>query len=508
MNRFPALPRLAALLPLPLAALIVLTATPVGVGAQVTTPSPYVGGKFGATVNWPLIAIHAVLLPDGRVLNYGTDQNGTQGAQFVYDVWTPTLGTGTNAHQVLSNTTGTDIFCSAQVVVPADNSVLITGGDLTINGARNYSNQDITNFNYSTNQISSNASKLSQRRWYPSVLTLANADVLVLGGRADPQTAVPTPQVYTPGAGWRDLTGATSDAAYGARNVTYPRAWQAPNGKVFVLPTNGSSYYLDTTGTGAIAQTPLNVPAGDGYLPSVMFSPGKILSIRLGGDTELINLNGNTPTATPQAKLSQDRLHANATVLADGKVLVSGGSAVNNEATNVAYQVALWNPKTGTWTDGAIASQMRLYHSISMLLPDATVLTAGGGAPGPVNNLNAEIYSPPYLFTNTGALAARPVLSGTPGYVSWGKLFSALVSTKGSIFSPIVSRVTLVKTGSVTHTVDFDQRFIDVNFFQLGGWLTLTAPANGNIAPPGNYMMFVFNSAGVPSVAKVIRLGV
>jgi hypothetical protein len=505
MSRFNTLPHPAALLPLPLA-LLMLSALPVV--AHAAAPSPYVGGKFGATVNWPIIPIHAVLLPDGRVMNYGTDQNGSQSGQFVYDVWTPSLGTGTNAHQVLSNTTGTDIFCSAQVVVPADNSVLITGGDLTVNGVRNYSNPDITNFNYSTNQLSANANKLSQRRWYPSVLTLANADVLVLGGRADPQTPVPTPQVYTPGAGWRDLTGATSDAAYGSGNVAYPRAWQAPNGKVFVLPVDGSSYFMDPVGTGAITKTAVTVPVGYAYLPSVMFSPGKILSIRQGGNTQLINLTGATPTATAQAKLSQDRFHANATVLADGKVLVSGGSAVDNVATNVAYQVALWNPKNNTWTNGAIATQMRLYHSVAMLLADGTVLTAGGGAPGPINNLNAEIYSPPYLFTSSGALAARPTLSATPGYVSWGKSFTAKVAASGSIFSPTISRATLVKTGTVTHTVDFDQRFIELTFRQSGSQLTLTAPANGNTAPPGNYMLFVFNSSGVPSLAKVVRLGV
>ncbi len=56
--------------------------------------------------------------------------------------------------------------------------------------------------------------------------------------------------------------------------------------------------------------------------------------------------------------------------------------------------------------------------------------------------------------------------------------------------------------------VDFDQRFIELSFRQSGGQLTFTAPANGNTAPPGNYMLFVFNSSGVPSVAKVVRLGV
>src|SRR5512133_3651654 len=48
-------------------------------------------GVFGTPVTWPIIGLHAVLLPDGRVMSYGTDEQGQQGAQFVYDVWTPTL---------------------------------------------------------------------------------------------------------------------------------------------------------------------------------------------------------------------------------------------------------------------------------------------------------------------------------------------------------------------------------------------------------------------------------
>ena len=68
-----------------------------------------------------------------------------------------------------------------------------------------------------------------------------------------------------------------------------------------------------------------------------------------------------------------------------------------NQLTGVAYQVEIWDPATGHWTAGASAAVPRLYHSNALLLTDATVLTGGGGAPGPLANLNAEIYYPPYL---------------------------------------------------------------------------------------------------------------
>ena len=189
--------------------------------------------------------------------------------------------------------------------------------------------------------------------------------------------------------------------------------------------------------------------------------------------------------------------------MADGKVFVNGGSMVTNEVSGVAYTAKIWNPANNGWTTAATASKMRLYHSVSMLLPDARVVTAGGGAPGPQNNLNAEIYTPPYLYKQdmSATLATRPVITAAPTTATWGKAVAVTTDVTG------ISKVTLVKTGSVTHTVDFDQRFINLSFTASSKTLNVTMPANANTAPPGFYMLFVFNSAGVPSVAKIIRLG-
>src|ERR1700681_1873727 len=92
-----------------------------------------VSAVFVSAVAWPIIPIHLVLLPDGRMMNYGTDQSGQQGAQLIYDVWDPTLGTANNAHLVLPNPTASDLFCSSQSVM-LSGAVLISGGDLTVNG--------------------------------------------------------------------------------------------------------------------------------------------------------------------------------------------------------------------------------------------------------------------------------------------------------------------------------------------------------------------------------------
>ncbi|MFT3856054.1 MAG: galactose oxidase early set domain-containing protein [Aquabacterium sp.] len=145
---------------------------------------------------------------------------------------------------------------------------------------------------------------------------------------------------------------------------------------------------------------------------------------------------------------------------------------------------------------------MRLYHSIALLLPDGRVLTGGGGAPGPVTNLNAEIYTPPYLYRQdlSGKLAARPIIHGAPAVASWGRNVALQTDAQS------VRRVTLLRMGSATHSSDVEQRFMALKFSQSHGTVHVTMPASATLAPPGYYMLFVFRGQ-VPSVGHIIRLG-
>jgi hypothetical protein len=52
-----------------------------------------------------------------------------------------------------------------------------------------------------------------------------------------------------------------------------------------------------------------------------------------------------------------------------------------------------------------------------------------------------------------------------------------------------------------------DQRRQTLKFEAKEGELSVTAPATGNLAPPGYYMLFLLNAKGVPSVAKFVHLG-
>jgi len=464
-------------------------------------PSASTGGVFGAPISWPVIPIHVVLLPDGRVMSYGTNAAGAQGAELIYDVWDPSLGTGTSAHTVLPNATNTDIFCSAQSLM-LTGDVLTSGGDLTVNDKRNSANNHTEIFTPSDNTLSSNT-PMTYARWYATLVTLPDAQLVVFGGRQNVGALTPivpatTPELYNPlQQTWTVLTGATSTPAFGA-NWWYPRAFVAPGGNVFVLDsTTGRMFWVSTTGSGRVTASSVTAPVGNIALPSIPFAPGKLLSIRANQIVVIVDYTTSTPVVTQTNPIDQVRFWANGTVLADGRVLVTGGSAVANTLTDVDYTAEIWDPNTGNWTAGAHASKPRLYHSNALLLPDATVLTGGGGAPGPLINLNAEIYYPPYLYAADGTPAVRPTLSSTgdssfdPG--------ATLTATVGP--TDTIERLTMVRMGSSTHSNNVDQRFIQLPFTQSGQTLTATLPADSSILLPGYYMLFAINTAGVPSVA-------
>ena len=142
-------------------------------------------------------------------------------------------------------------------------------------------------------------------------------------------------------------------------------------------------------------------------------------------------------------------------MLADGSVLATGGNSSGAELVDMnagVYPAELWNPASGQWKTLASMQVTRQYHSTALLLPDGRVLSAGGGVCGVCDevgylNKNAEIFSPPYLFTKdgSGALAPRPTVSAAPGAITEGTQFTVSTPDAASI-----RKVALVKLGAVT----------------------------------------------------------
>ena len=515
---------------------------------QATSRGGGSGGYFAAPVTWPIIPLEMALLPDGRVMSYGTDENGNQGAQIVYDVWTPSLGTGSSSHNVLPNTTNTDIFCSASSLLGSGfangTQLLITGGDQTIGGARNFG-QNFINIFYPARNTLTSSGTMTYARWYPTITTLPNGDKFLMGGYDQNQTPVLTPEIYHLATSrWTTLPGisigGTVDNSANTSEWFYPRGFVGADGLVYLIQNNGQIFRLNTAGSGTMTDTGVQVFAGWVWYPTLMIEPYKVLAIRQsfnspnGDFVQLVDLSQldtsqNPPVVTPQVSMlaplgpdpalphgtgnGLDRIWANTTLLPDGRVLVTGGSSVPNQLTNssgqsvVYYQAQIYDPTTNSWSFGASAQKPRLYHSATLLLPDGSVLTGGGGAPGPINELNAEIYYPSYLYLQDGSgnPAPRPKIASAPSTLTLGQKFSLIMQSKGTVNA--VGSMSLIRLGSSTHAFNVEQRRIPIAAFSQSGTTVTATLGNDRLAiPAGYYMLFVFNAAGTPAVAAIVSV--
>ena len=491
-------------------------------------------GMWSGVQSWPMNAIHVALLPNGRVLSYGAPVGGDSQNGRTFDVWDPSQGFGAGSHVSSFEAGRNDSFCSTANVL-ADGRLLISGGN-TSRGS--------TLFSYGPQTSTTDSFTLADDRWYASLVKMADGRLVMLGGidpytegqQNNPDAAVAngqasmTPELYIPGTGWRSLTGARSRDAFGPDYLrsSYPHAWAAPNGRVFGISAE-TMWTLDANangGQGAIsilgrfkgppnASNPVN---NGGTSGAVMFAPGRILVAGGNGSfngeglpasaaATIVDINGANPVLTETQPMRFARRYGSATVLPDGKVVMTGGTRfANNGGGDAVYAAEIWNPATGAWTLGPNAARIRVYHSNAILLPSGVVLSLGGGTPGPVFNLNAEAYYPPYLFTTVNGqarLATRPVMTGLSA-LGFAHGATGVVEMKTSA---AVARLVLVANGTATHNFNNTQRHVPLAFTQSGDRLSFTLPASGNDAPPGYYQLVALDAAGVPSVGTIVAVG-
>ena len=487
-------------------------------------------GMWSGVIPFPLNPLHAAVLPSGKVLGYGSPLDGGSMNGYYLDLWDPAQGTTTASHLTTYRRDLLDSFCSTSVLL-ADGRLMITGG----NG-----NTSSMIYTPSTNSAAMSTARLADDRWYATMLTLPDGRPIMLGGMApfaegmqgNPDQSVAqglasmTPEVYENG-GWRSLPGAYSRDAFGPDylRASYPRAWVMPGGKVFGVSAE-RMWTLDPAGNGSVSvhgvfkgapsntANPQNVGASNS---AVMYDIGKVLIVGGNGSyngegwvasnkATSINVNSGSPVLTEQPAMSNPRRYPNTIVLPDGKVLVTGGTRKGNDnGANAVYAAEIWNPDTGTWTVGASAAVYRGYHSNTLLLPNGTVLSAGGGTPGPVTNLNGEIYYPPHLFRSVNGsaqLAPRPVIAAISGlsYAHGAELQLDMGSA-----NPI-AKLSLIALSNGTHSFNNGQRRIPVGFTQDTIRLSTRVPA-ADLAPPGYYQVVAIDAAGVPSRGVIVSIG-
>ena len=432
-------------------------------------------GTWSSTIPWPIVGVHVSLLPNGKVLVFG--RKGSP------QVWDPATGSFTAVPS------STWLFCAGHALLP-DGRVFLAGGHIS----DNHGLPDITLFSPAGNSWSS-STRMARGRWYPTTTVMGNGDVVILAGRDQAGVAVDIPEVWSNGS-LRRLTGAPRTLPY------YPRAFVAPDGRLFVAGPTRPTRFLSLAGSGAWQTGPTRQFGAREYGSAVMYDDGKILyagGSRTTNTAEVIDLNVTKPVWKWTGSMAYARRHLNLTALPTGEVLATGGVG-GTKFNDLAFPVRaaeLWNPATGQWTILASSAIVRGYHATSLLLPDGRVLHAGSGdGAGAPNQLNAEIFSPPYL-----SRGARPVISSAPVEVAYGARFRVVTAQAGAI-----ARVSLIRLGSVTHAFDENQRFQRLSFTADATGLTITAPGSAHRTPPGHYLLFILDGSDVPSVARIIRI--
>jgi len=459
---------------------------------------PAVVGSWSEPFDMGGIAIHAALTHVGDVLFFG-DIGDQAGSPELY-VGTWNYATGAVGQAPLGY--DRDLFCAGLNVL-ADGRVFVAGGHLHPSDAERTPENwptgvaDTDTYDPVARRWTSGPD-LSEARWYPTSLTMPDNTVLIFGGQVGMGTPSDTVDMYDPAANTVTRLPASATRPVGL----YPRMHLMPNGDVLKSgPPRTSAYFSRSTNawTNSASMT-----FGARVRGHSVLLPGATRVLHVGGQSdggtpptgtaEVLDTSAKAPKWTATGSLNHPRILGNTVVLPDGKVIIIGGGA-QFKYKGPVYIPELWDPANGRWIELPPHQASRMYHSVALLLPDGRVLSAGQDF-GPLET-TGEIYSPPYLFKGP-----RPTIASAPSEAGYGQQLSISTPEAADIAS-----VVLIRPGCLTHQIDTDQRSLPLKFTAGSGTITAQTPPNAQTAPPGYYMLFILNSAGVPSVAPWVHLG-
>ena len=444
-------------------------------------------GSWSGVLSWPAVAVHSILLPDGRVLWFRGDESPLARTY----VWDPA------SDSMASQELDADVFCGGHSFLP-DGRVLVTGGAI-----RGQSAGPPTAFLFDPATSSwTREPDMRRGRYYPSSVSLGDGRTAVFSGLDERGEPNPLVEIFVQGTNgdpdrWDLLEGADLAMEY------YPRLHLLPSGNIVRVGPEGQTKLLDmTTASWSDVATSRYPIRDDGT--SVVLPPSHTRIMIAGGadiqavspqgydSAEIIDMADPVPAWRDAAPMHHPRINAIAVTLPDGKILVAGG-AEDVYQLHPVLPAEIYDPATDVWTEAASLTLPRMYHSSAVLLPDGRVLWAGAN-----QYPSAEIYSPPYLFQGS-----RPMFHSAPEVLHYGAKFS-VKSRQGRD----VASVVLMRPGAATHAQSHEQRYVGLTLEHRGARrLVVRAPTEPNIAPPGYYMMFLVDGRGVPSVARIVRLG-
>ncbi len=463
---------------------------------QTQAQTPAQDGQWTDPFPLPLIAIHSAMLPSGKVLMFSAEHGvpGIHGWLLDPDsIPAPGIALDPNALG-LTNVpppAGWNPDCAGHSFLP-DGSLLVSGGTLQFNPLLGTPRAYL--FDPASEQWARIAD-MAGGRWYPTNITLPDGRVLTMSGLNDSNGGL-NPDIER----W-DRNGPDAWTLLDQKTIPYyPYLHVMPSGLIF---RSGPDPQTETFDPATATWTPVaaTIFGGRYEAPSVLLPPTLNRVMLIGGFTgsgqptssvEVIDLAAATPQWAGTAHMNSARMEHNAVILPDGTVLVLGGQSNNGGAEQAVMTPEVYDPNTQTWDELAPHQVPRMYHSTGLLWPDGRVLLAGAD-----NQPSGEVFSPPYLFRGP-----RPVIDSAPQVIYFGNSFDLNYSS-----DTIGNRVVLLRMSSVTHSVNMGQRYLRLaTLSSTGGTISVPAPANANLAPPGYYMLFVVDDDGVPSEASIMRL--
>ena len=494
------------------------------VNAQVISADPLVAGRWSSPFVIPVVGVTAVLLHTGKVMfwsydpvNYHNPQKGNDGVGYI---WNPATRVGYNIPPP------ENIWCAGNTIL-SDGRVYVAGGNLRYpdgNAPAGQQSWQGTLTNYTFNPIAERWAKqpdMLRGRWYPTVTKLADNRVVVTSGidETGSNAINNVVEVFTPDA---NIDGIGRVNAVGFHNSSglYPLQFVLPSGQMLEAgPSADSSFQLNPatwnwTGLPRMMSDHLYLGTGASYTDTSV-SPNRQLVMVAGGfnyNPPVVNapvavnewIDGFNPALgwKPFPQFQTARHNHNTVMLPDGAMLTVGGNRgvygyEEPEFSAELYSKPAGDP-TGVWNKVAPHTIQAAYHSTAILLPDATVLLSQDdmdSSAAAAFQHKAQVYSPPYLFRG-----AQPVITSAPATARYGQSFNVLTNRSA------MAGAVLIAPAATTHGNDMHQRVIKLKVQPLANGLNVTVPASSALVPPGYYMLFVMDSAGIPSVAKFVQI--
>jgi galactose oxidase len=493
-------------------------------------------GRWGPIIPVGIVPVAAALLPQsGRVLIWaaerpdvfdaeGEDPNSTLTA--LYDV-----GTG-HVSEVTPSTIRHGMFCPG-LSMDAHGNPVVTGGKTS-------SRMSL----YADNGNGwMSGPNLTVGRGYHAQVTLGNGDIFTIGGSwsggiGGVEVAPKDGEIFDSDKNiWSSLPGCSvepiltngSKGNFESDNHAWLFSWS--HNSVFQAGPSSAMNWFSTQDRGDHASAGRRGYDADSMNGNaVMYDASRGQILTLGGapsysDSPATNMAHiitlSSPMVPPKVEevepMHQPRAYANSVVLPTGDVFVNGGAsfALQWMEKNTSWIPELWSPQTRSFKQLARSPVSRVYHSFALLLPDATILTGGGGMcyiecdDTTVNHMDVQIFSPPYLFESGGTrLAKRPrIIDLSDQNLHPGSDIQATTNVEVFEFS-------LVRYGAATHSINTDQRRIPLIPRPVSARIhgsrhlkyTLTIPEDPGVVVPGYWMLFAVDRNGVPSVAQTVHI--